>query len=159
MVDSQSFGNLSYDDYTSSKVAAHDGLVQEEEFDTISGLVPRPAATARLILANKTGDSLHQDDMPPYVRGDANRDLDSGIVFTTEGAGVSDLLAAHELGHLLGLSIVRPPDPHDPGPFPAATSSTFGGLMHAGEGTDQPGLWLGHDDWKKANETARRFSP
>ena len=158
ITDSQSLPNIRFDTYSSPKISAGDGLVQEEEFDTISALIPMPAATARLILANRSGDALNQDDMPPYVRGDSNRELSSSIVFTVDSGQVSDLVATHEIGHLLALSVVSPPSSHDPGPFPSATLATFGGLMHAGEVTDQPGLWIAHQDWQKANETASLFA-
>jgi alpha-tubulin suppressor-like RCC1 family protein len=160
VVDSQVFSNLPFDTYTSSKVTAPDGLVQEEEFDIISGLLPTRSATARLILANISGDSLYQNDLPPYIRGDTHRESqNASIVFTTNSGGVSDLVATHELGHLLGLSVATPSDNHDQGPAPSATLPTFGALMHQGQGTDQPGLWISHVDWKVANETARKYSP
>ena len=55
---------------------------------------------------------------------------------------------AHEFGHYLGLSLKNSDfDYHDGGPYPNGTIA----LMKAGD----PGRWMRHEDWRKANEQAK----
>jgi hypothetical protein len=77
-------------------------------------------------------------------------------------------VAAHELGHALGLSTRRAPDkheppilsPHDLGVFPGEGTGRIGlinthGLMFTE--SDAYTKWLRHEDWYRANSRATNF--
>ena len=58
---------------------------------------------------------------------------------------------AHEFGHYLDISTrVFDYERHDNGPYPNGTI----GLMRSG-GPGNPGRWMRHEDWQKANNTAK----
>jgi hypothetical protein len=73
------------------------------------------------------------------------------LVFVRDSGQYTPAIVGHELGHIFNLSFYsRDDEMHDPGPFPSGTE----GLMKPGGGVDHPemGRWLGHDDWRVANE-------
>jgi Bacterial Ig domain/Bacterial TSP3 repeat len=146
------------------------GAVGEDELGVISRRIDPsvPSNALGLVLALNSGIGLEVNPAL-RVRGRGLSDREA-IVFTATSGLVTDLIACHELGHRLNLSTFGLQDPndedpahqnllkHDPGPFPAETISTHGGLMQSGEvigdHRNQPGRWLPHADWKQANEQA-----
>jgi alpha-tubulin suppressor-like RCC1 family protein len=159
--------NIHYDTYSSLYVAAGDGRVQEDEYSIIASDTQTKGVPTRLFLAANSGIADNNEyplNQRSYARGDTPDGEMYCFVFTKTGVNnnlIVKLNAAHELAHTLGLTAVRPAalGHHDPGPFPSATSSTFGGVLHQGTYTDQPGLWLAHVDWRAANNRAATLEP
>jgi len=159
--------NIAFDTFSDNFVAARDDRVEPEEYDTIANAPSDQSGRARLFLAANSGvanDDAIPIDQRKYARGDTPPGKPYCFVFTKTGVNndlIAELNSAHELGHVLGLTAVLPAaaGQHDSGPFPSQTSDTFGGPMHAGTGTDQPGLWLAHEDWRAANNKAKEFQP
>lgn len=161
---------IEYDDYAMDLTPVHDGRLQEEEADTIVSQTGGRLGKRKLFLVKKSGVQFNP---PPnedqvslneriYVRGYTPFERTTSFIFV-DTIGSDNVVAArnatHELGHALNLSkTYPPPQNHDLGPFPSLTRPD-GGLMKPGGGTDQPGQWLSHLDWKAANDAARTLHP
>jgi hypothetical protein len=140
--DSKSIPNLPFDDDGS-------GEVDSWEIATIDQAAAGFDAPLRLVLAEKYGLTSNGD---PFPRGIGLETPRACLVFVHDSGIYAATIAGHEIGHLLNLSFYSHDDAkHDPGPFPAGTE----GLMQPGSGSNHPGRWLGHDDWRTANETAK----
>jgi hypothetical protein len=129
------------------------GAVDSIELDAIDDAVNGFAAPRCIVLAEQSGTTSGGG---PFPRGMGLNDAASKgcIVFVANSGVYAPTIASHEIGHLLGLSFYGPPSgpgvsaaqaKHDNGSFPAGTAS----LMQNANST---GRWLGHDDWRVANE-------
>ena len=157
---------IAYDTYNSPPAATPgDGRVQPEEYGSIVSDSRVADGKMRVFLAANSGvpkDDSVPPDQTEFARGDTPQGGAYSFVFTKTGHNsnlIATLNVSHELGHVLRLSVAALLDNanHDLGPFPPETIDTFGGVMHPGKGTDQPGLWLPHEDWEQANTAANNF--
>jgi len=150
--DSKAVPNLPFD-------ANGNGAVDAEDLNEIDNAVDGFNAPRCIVLAQVSGTTSDGSSFPRGIR--TSDEAGKGcLVFVTNSGSYAATIASHEIGHLLNLSVYGPSDGpgvpandvrHDPGPFP---NGTFG-LLQKGTGFNHPGRWLGHDDWKKANETAK----
>ncbi len=166
--------DVHYDVYSGGLYTfAPDCRLEDTEYQHVSGGESTRAGKLLIYLAKKSGvqpprgpqDPLDDDDIPysqrVYVRGDTEDDpilRKRCFVFveTTNNDEIAARIAAHEVGHVLRLSVTpgaAANGSHDPGPFPRLTLPDTG-LMKPGNGADRSGKWLSHVDWRKANETA-----
>jgi hypothetical protein len=150
-------------EYDRSPDGDHDGRVQNDEMKTIVGKLRDASGKVKVILTKNSG-YRYDNDPTKFVRGYQIPvpSFDGSMLFTDTilaAGGDVGLVAAHEMGHVLDITDrLRDETDHDPGPFPAGT----GGLMRSGAPAGgvlpaNPGLWLPHEDWKKANEEARKY--
>lgn len=142
--ESKPIPNVAFDDNSN-------GAVDGPELDTIEAAAESVTAPLRVVLADKKGLKSTGELFPRGVNLDAPG---ACLVFVRDSGEHTATIAGHELGHILNLSFyTRDSEMHDPGPFPSGTE----GLMQPGRGVDHPemGRWLGHDDWRVANETAK----
>jgi hypothetical protein len=150
--DSRPLANIAFDDDS-------DGAVDGGELATLDDLPDTLNSRLCILLVEKSGETTDPHGFPRGI-GTSDEQHKGCIIFVQNSGGDAASIATHETGHLLNLSMYGPEqDPpglwnlrkHDPGPFPAGTE----GLMQQGTGSNHPGSWLGHKDWRAANETTK----
>lgn len=117
------------------------------------------AGAVKLFLVKKSG-TVYPTHPQYYLRAHGLESLGNIAVLFVQNIGEPvDLVAAHEIGHLLTIPKKSTGmDSHDEPPWPEGTEGLMeSGFDESGSPISAPGKWMRHQDWKEANEAASKL--
>ena len=114
------------------------------------------AGTVRLFLVKQSG-GVYPTHPEYYRRALVINDPENAAILFVQNIGEPiDLVAAHEIGHILTIPVNDTGmDDHDEDPWPNGTDGLMkSGFDESGQPISAPGKWMRHKDWKNANKAA-----